>query len=131
MPADLTHIMDNAPGCLHKWKSHERRRCCDAYDFCVDRALEDWKKYNLFKGKFPFEHLEPPYDLGVEELARIRPIVDHYHVRFCEADAELSGYLWDWLASAAAPRRQDRGRRRGHGGLVMGLSHRALPNSLS
>ena len=29
-PADLTHIMENAPGCLHKWKSHERRRCYDA-----------------------------------------------------------------------------------------------------
>ena len=40
-PADLVHIMDNAPGCLHKWKTHERRRCYDAYDFCVERALED------------------------------------------------------------------------------------------
>ena len=57
----------------------------------MDRALEDPKKYNLFKGKFPFEHLGPPYDLGEEELSRIRPVLDHYHVHFCEADAELSG----------------------------------------
>ena len=106
-PADLTHIMDNVPGCLHKWKSDERRRCYDAYDFYVDRALEDPKKYNPFKGKFPFEHLEPPYDLGEEELGRIRPVLDHYHAHFARptpSSPDTSGTGSRTRCSTAAPR---------------------------
>ena len=65
-PGNLVYIMDNAPGSLHKWKSNKRRRGYDDFDFCVNPADEEGRKYNPFKGKFPLEHLEPPYDLSEE-----------------------------------------------------------------
>ena len=81
-----------------QWLRSQGRREYRDYDFCVDPAKEDPKKYNTFFGKFPFEHVEAPFELSDAELERIRPILKHYDTSFCNSDPELSAYLWNWFA---------------------------------
>ena len=61
----------------------------------MDPAKADPRKYNMFAGKFPFEHIQPPYDLDEAELALTEPILAHYEKVFGAGDPVGLKYLWD------------------------------------
>ena len=96
--ADVRLRLAHSGDVYEQWLRSQDRREYRDYDFCVNPAREDPKKYNTFFGKFPFEHVEPPFDLKEEELERIRPILEHYDTNFCGGSPELSAYLWNWFA---------------------------------
>lgn len=81
-----------------QWLESQQRREYRDYDFCVDPAQADPEKYNICCGKFLFEHMEAPYDLDVDELARIQPILQHYNTVFCDGNLQIATYLWNWFA---------------------------------
>ena len=87
-----------AAGAWDLWFHSVDRRSRSDYEFCVDpeRACPD--KYNIFSGKLPFQHLEPPYDLSAAELERIQPILRHYDRHWCGDDPEIVAYPWNWFA---------------------------------
>lgn len=95
---DMQQRVASAGMIFEMWYSHAKKRSYLNYEMCVDPAKENPRKYNLFTGKFPFEHLQPPYELNEEELALIEPILAHYEKVFGEGDPEGLVYLWDWFA---------------------------------
>lgn len=97
-PGDAKHRLAYSSAMYRRWFDSQDRREYRDYDFCVDPTKANPVKYNTFCGKFPFEHVEAPFDLDDRELERIRPILRHYNTIFCGDDPELSAYMWNWFA---------------------------------
>ena len=81
-----------------RWKTRVQRRESDGHRHRVNRKNADPQNHNLFGGKFPSEHLEPPYELSEAQLERIKPILDHCDEVICGSNKEMSEYPWNWFA---------------------------------
>ena len=94
--SDMQQRLANSRRVFDMWYTH--KRYYSDYEHCVDPAKANPRQYNMFAGRFPLQHLEPPYELDEGELALIEPVLAHYEKIFGEGDPEGLKYLRDWFA---------------------------------
>jgi putative DNA primase/helicase len=93
------HWFVNMQKGLDLWIKSPWRRSVAGYEWVVNPARADPRKFNTFSGKVPMSHLEQPVQpLNEEESAFIKPVIDHIHKYFCDEKSESSDYLLNWLA---------------------------------